>query len=515
MSKNTNLSFLTDYITADITNGRIGINNASPAYAFDVTGVAKFSSSIYGARALFDSDFLQNETSKVGIGFAGGYAQFNSWGANTSTYGGFKFQISVSNGGTYDALKIAPNGASTFAGNVTIDKSSPLLQLNAPTGTAGEYRISNGVGTTHWSMYSITGGSNTQGNWALYSLGKTGGAGSVIEVTPAGNVGIGLTNPQSQLHLNGELTFTEGGSDTVRKHIISHGHSDGSSPNNYISFNVSNGAGTTAERMRINGAGNVGVGMAPSAWGSFTAIQLGGNTYSAVASSNHYLNIAANSYYDGTNFRYISTGYTSRYQLSDSTHLWYVAGSGTAGNIVSYTSVMTMTSGGQLLIGMSSPVSFRSDAQLQVNNCSILRSNDGYNGNPSAVIYSGNDTSGTLFVEFTSSGFSRIGTISRSGASGVAYNTTSDIRLKKNINDALSSINKINSIQVRSFDWVADDSHQDFGFIAQELFKVAPEAVTKGIKEEDIWQVDNSKLVPLLIKSIQELSAEIEILKLK
>ena len=43
MSKNTNLSFLTDYITADITNGRIGINNASPTVAFDVTGSGKFS----------------------------------------------------------------------------------------------------------------------------------------------------------------------------------------------------------------------------------------------------------------------------------------------------------------------------------------------------------------------------------------------------------------------------------------------------------------------------------------
>ena len=46
MSKNTNLSFLTDYITADITNGRIGINNPSPSVAFDVTGAGKFSSSL-------------------------------------------------------------------------------------------------------------------------------------------------------------------------------------------------------------------------------------------------------------------------------------------------------------------------------------------------------------------------------------------------------------------------------------------------------------------------------------
>ena len=51
MSKNTNLSFLTDYITADITNGRIGINNASPAYAFDVTGIARTSTSTYLATA--------------------------------------------------------------------------------------------------------------------------------------------------------------------------------------------------------------------------------------------------------------------------------------------------------------------------------------------------------------------------------------------------------------------------------------------------------------------------------
>jgi hypothetical protein len=46
MSKNTNLSFLTDYITADITNGRIGINNASPTVAFDVSGATRISGAL-------------------------------------------------------------------------------------------------------------------------------------------------------------------------------------------------------------------------------------------------------------------------------------------------------------------------------------------------------------------------------------------------------------------------------------------------------------------------------------
>jgi hypothetical protein len=38
MSKNTNLSFLTDFLTADIVNSRVGMNNVSPQSTFDVTG---------------------------------------------------------------------------------------------------------------------------------------------------------------------------------------------------------------------------------------------------------------------------------------------------------------------------------------------------------------------------------------------------------------------------------------------------------------------------------------------
>ena len=45
------------------------------------------------------------------------------------------------------------------------------------------------------------------------------------------------------------------------------------------------------------------------------------------------------------------------------------------------------------------------------------------------------------------------------------------------------------------------------GFIAQELFKIAPEAVAEGDYEDEIiktWAIDNSKLVPALVKAIQE-----------
>jgi hypothetical protein len=90
-----------------------------------------------------------------------------------------------------------------------------------------------------------------------------------------------------------------------------------------------------------------------------------------------------------------------------------------------------------------------------------------------------------------------------------AYNTSSDQRLKENITDAPSASDSIDAIQIRSFDWKADGSHQKYGVIAQELEAIAPEAVSKGEKKEDMWGVDYSKLVPMLIKEVQSLRARV------
>jgi len=87
----------------------------------------------------------------------------------------------------------------------------------------------------------------------------------------------------------------------------------------------------------------------------------------------------------------------------------------------------------------------------------------------------------------------------------VTYNTSSDQRLKENIADAPSASDDIDAIQVRSFDWKADGSHQKYGMIAQELQTVAPEAVSGDADSEEMMGVDYSKLVPMLIKEIQSL----------
>jgi hypothetical protein len=100
-----------------------------------------------------------------------------------------------------------------------------------------------------------------------------------------------------------------------------------------------------------------------------------------------------------------------------------------------------------------------------------------------------------------------------SNASGTAYNTTSDQRLKENIADADDAGSKIDSIQVRQFDWKEDGSHQDYGMVAQELQIVAPEAVSALEDPNEMMGVDYSKLVPMLVKEIQTLRLRITTLE--
>ena len=116
-------------------------------------------------------------------------------------------------------------------------------------------------------------------------------------------------------------------------------------------------------------------------------------------------------------------------------------------------------------------------------------------------------TSGAGLAEFINPN-GVVGTIVTNG-SATAYNTSSDQRLKENIVDAPSASNDIDAIQVRSFDWKADGSHQKYGMVAQELQGVAPDAVTEGDTEADMMGVDYSKLVPMLVKEIQSLRARV------
>lgn len=98
-------------------------------------------------------------------------------------------------------------------------------------------------------------------------------------------------------------------------------------------------------------------------------------------------------------------------------------------------------------------------------------------------------------------GTALVGSISVTG-SATAFNTSSDERLKHDFQPINPAV--LDAINVYDFAWNADDS-RSYGVKAQELEPVVPNAVYKGEDpDNDMWSVDYSKLVPILIAALQD-----------
>ena len=93
--------------------------------------------------------------------------------------------------------------------------------------------------------------------------------------------------------------------------------------------------------------------------------------------------------------------------------------------------------------------------------------------------------------------------------------STSDERSKENVTDASNQLDVINQFKVKEFDYIDnDDEPRQLGMMAQHVDTFAPEYVTKDDEDPEIlWRIKYNKMVPMLIKSIQELSAKVTALE--
>ena len=185
----------------------------------------------------------------------------------------------------------------------------------------------------------------------------------------------------------------------------------------------------------------------------------------------------------------------------------YAMAFSTTPNGGTFTERARITSGGDLLVGTM--------VQLQAANSRLNIEGDFYNA-CGVSLKTNNAGSGSQFIAFLNESGTLIGSINRvTTTNAVVYNTTSDERLKSNIEDAAPVLDKLMAVKVRQYDWTIGGVHQDYGFVAQELEPILSGVVTKGKNEDDVWQLDYSKLTPHLVKALQEAMARIETLEAK
>ncbi|KKW23831.1 MAG: hypothetical protein UY67_C0016G0018 [Candidatus Kaiserbacteria bacterium GW2011_GWA2_52_12] len=138
---------------------------------------------------------------------------------------------------------------------------------------------------------------------------------------------------------------------------------------------------------------------------------------------------------------------------------------------------------------------------------------DGTNISQGLYIKDISATNGAAPISFYST-TNLVGSVTQT-PTNVAYNTSSDRRIKENIATTTLGLSTLMQIPVDDFDFITDPTHaKTTGFIAQKLLPIFPAAVTtngdNGIDplgaSSTPWQVDYGRITPLIVKAVQDIA---------
>ena len=109
-------------------------------------------------------------------------------------------------------------------------------------------------------------------------------------------------------------------------------------------------------------------------------------------------------------------------------------------------------------------------------------------------------------IRFFSSagGSSTVGNVSVS-TTGTTYSTTSDRRLKKDIETITDGTDKLMAMNPVTHGWKADpEADAVHGFIAQEMMDIVPEAVSGDPDGDEMMSMDYGRITPVLVAALQD-----------
>jgi hypothetical protein len=458
-------------------NVGIGPSSITSGFKLEVTGDARF------------GDAVGDDAVELGWSSGGsqGFIQAYDRGASAFRDLSINNAVTVTSGGNV-GIGVTPDGALSLEspsytsggvgngirfqnGNNTADaiiqsyysgtSSSSLLHgVNSYLSTGAAFTA---IDSNKPSSYFLQ---NTNGSFDFGSA-QTGNPTSKVTIDTSGRLGIGTSSPAAPLSFGSNIP------------------SDGQTIHTYQSGNTRSGLGIVAgvHRLFTDTSSSLSFGQVSTTDGStYTErmrITSGGALQLADVNSPNDLNCSIFSNSDVLELEAFGTNGAIAFSTGSSVQ-----------------EAMRIDSSGNLLCSDTS-ASFPTNVQA----VKIFTANIGISHNTS-------NNSGDSYVRF---GYSTntIGSITQNGTTAVLYNTSSDQRLKENIQDAADAGELIDAIQVRQFDWKVDGEHQRFGMVAQELTTVAPEAVSTPEDPDEMMGVDYSKLVPMLIKEIQTLRSRV------
>ena len=328
-----------------------------------------------------------------------------------------------------------------------------------------------------------------------------------MRIDSAGNVGVGTTDPQRVFHAKASQQVTGlfesagnrcyAGFKDSNTSLSQYGPLIGSSGDSLV---IATGASNTP-RLTIDATGNVGVGhSSPDA-----GLTVHNNAGAVIANTD----IARQTYTSVGQLQVSTTGaggilvHTEDDQASgfvgfgdgqvagrieyahSADRMTFMTGSNTR---------MTVDADGNLLVGASTQVSSET---LNVTTSSGV-----------VALFKANQPSSTqLHTAF----YNSTGLAAKIDRAGL-YTQVSDRSLKHDVSDSTLGLAEVLNIPVRSFKWNGSEDYVAAGFIAQELEQVLPSAVSID-EDSGLKGRSDGNIVPVLVKAIQELSAQVDELK--
>jgi hypothetical protein len=260
--------------------------------------------------------------------------------------------------------------------------------------------------------------------------------------------------------------------------------------------------------MTLNSTG-LGVGVTPSAWSSpYKCVQLNGGSLSVYPSTDIYLSQNA---YNSGGWKRVAAGYASQYIQTNSEHRFLIAGTDpTVDSAIAFTTAMTLDANGRLLIGKTASA---------LGTVGLEEAAGGYiqaTVTSDASLFCNRLATDGETIKFYRQTL-QVGNISVT-TTATAYNTSSDYRLKESVQPLVGGLTRVNALKPSVYNWKSNGSAGE-GFLAHELADIVPAAVTGekdsvnadgSIKPQG---VDMSRIVPILVAAIQELTARVQTLE--